>query len=188
MPLGVYRLSQNSLIDCEIAAYESAFEMLEELIAKILSQSFVQTSEGSGLSKHERLVGLQERPNMSLESRRELIIYRLSTSPFDFTHSGMVNSVRAAGLDAEIIENYAEESLTLISKRLIDEFLELDGVRANVDTMLPAHLIALYDIGIMTWYMFDLWDGRWTEWDSKDFTWAQFDLNGHYIFGGINNA
>lgn len=73
-------------------------------------------------------------------------------------------------MDAEIVENYGEESLTVISKRLIDEFTDLDAVKASLDTMLPAHLKAEYDIGVMTWDMFDALDPDWDLWDSEDFT------------------
>lgn len=183
-PLRLYKLEGNSLVDCEIMAYEAAFSILEELMEEIRRQSFVQTAHDQGLVMHEKLVGLQERGGVSLQSRRELVLYRLSTSPFDFTPTGMVSSVRAAGMDAEIIENYAEESLTIISKRLIDEFLDLDAVKASLDTMLPAHLKAEYDIGVMTWDMFDEWDGSWDAWDDKNFNWSTFDMDGHNIFPG----
>ena len=181
-PLGLYRLEQDSLIWCELQAYEAAFEVLEELLSEIRGQSFVQTATGQGLVRHEKLVGLQERGGVSLENRRELVLYRLSTSPFDFTPDGMVSSVRAAGMDAVIIQNYDHESLTIISKRLIDDFLDLDAVKASLSTMLPAHLGAEYDIGVMTWDMFHEWDGTWDEWDEMDFTWSHFDLDGHNLF------
>jgi len=183
-PLGLYKLRQNSLIDAELAAYAAALSILEESLEEIRSQTFVQTAHGEGLLRHEKLVGLQERAGVSLAARRQLVIYRLSTSPFDFHLQGMINSVRAAGMDAEIVENYGEESLTVISKRLIDEFTDLDAVKASLDTMLPAHLKAEYDIGVMTWDMFDALDPDWDLWDSEDFTWSYFDMDGHNLFAG----
>lgn len=183
-PLGLYKLRQNSLIDAELAAYAAALSILEESLEEIRSQAFVQTAHGEGLLRHEKLVGLQERAGVSLAARRQLVIYRLSTSPFDFHLQGMINSVRAAGMDAEIVENYGEESLTVISKRLIDEFTDLDAVKASPDTMLPAHLKAEYDIGVMTWDMFDALDPDWDLWDSENFTWSYFDMDGHNLFAG----
>jgi len=50
--------------------------------------------------------------------------------------------------------------------------------------MLPAHLKAEYDIGVMTWDMFDALDPDWDLWDSEDFTWSYFDMDGHNLFAG----
>jgi len=148
----------------------AAFSLVEQRLEELRAQAFVQTAYGEGLLRHEKLVGLQERGSVDLDTRRALVVYRLSTSPYDFTLEGMVRSVRAAGMEAEITENFPDESLSIISKRLIDDFTDLDAVKASLDTMLPAHLKAEYDIGVMTWDMFDALDPDWDLWDSEDFT------------------
>lgn len=181
-PLKLYALRQNSLIDCELAAYEEGFSMFNEALDEILHQAFVQTATGNGLSLHEKLVGLHERPSVSLETRRTLVLYRRSIAPFDFNLSGMISSILAVGMEAEIIENYDNESLKIISKKLIDDFFDLDSVKASLFTMLPAHLEAEFDIGFMTWDMFDSCGIIWDEWDEKDFTWEEFDVHADNLF------
>lgn len=181
-PLKLYRLRQNSLIDCELQAYEAAFKMLDDALSEILSQAFVQTATGDGLALHEKLVGLYERPSVSLETRRALVLYRRSIAPFDFNLSGMVSSILAVGMEAEIIEDYANESLKVISKNLIDDFFDLDSVKASLFTMLPAHLEADFDIGFMTWDMFESYSVDWDDWDSMGFTWEEFDINADKLF------
>lgn len=181
-PLKLYALRQNSLIDCELAAYQTAFDILNKALGSILADAFVQTAEGEGLALHEKLVGLHERPGVGLETRRALVIYRKSIAPFDFNLSGMVNSVRAVGMEAEIIEDYAGERLKIISKNIIDDFADLDSVKASLFTMLPAHLEAEFDIGFMTWDMFDGYGVSWDEWDVMDFTWEQFDIDADKLF------
>lgn len=183
-PLGLYRLRQNTLIDAELAAYNAGLSLFEAALENLRLQAFVQTATGESLAFYEKLVGLQERPGVELSTRRQLILYRLSTSPYDFTLKGMARSLQAAGLEATIIENFPDESLTIISRQLIDQFTDVDAVKASADTMLPAHLKAEYDIGTMTWDMFDTADPAWDEWDSLDFTWNEFDLDGHNIFTG----
>lgn len=183
-PLRLYRLRQGSLVDAELAAYAAGLELIEGRLEELRAQAFVQTAEGSGLARHESLVGLGVRTGMSDADRRSLILYRLSTSPFDFDRRGMENSVRAAGLEADIIENFPEESLTVVTRWLIDAFADLDAVKARVNTMLPAHLGVEYDIGELTWDLFDLADPAWDGWDGMDFTWNEFDLDGHKLFYG----
>ena len=181
-PLRVYALRQNNLIDCELLAYETAFSVLEDLLLQISTQAFVNTATGDWLSMHEKLVGLQERPGLDLETRRALVIYRRSIAPFDFNLSGMKNSILAAGMEAEIIENYQSEMLTILSKRLIDDFFDLDSVKESLYTMLPAHLEAEFDIGFMTWEMFEGYNISWDNWDTYDFTWEQFDIDADKLF------
>lgn len=176
-PLKIYALRQNSLIDCELAAYETGFSMLFDALDEILAQSFVQTATGDGLILHEKLVGLHERANVSLETRRSLVLYRRSIAPFDFNLSGMISSILAVGMEAGIIENYRDESLKIVTKALIDDFFDLDSVKASLFTMLPAHLEAEFDIGFMTWDMFDSYGVSWDEWDDVDFTWEEFDIH-----------
>lgn len=181
-PLRIYALNQNSLIDCELSAYEVAFSLLEKAFAEILADTFVQTAEGAGLALHEKLVGLHERPSVSLEARRSLVLYRRSIAPFDFNLSGMINSILAAGLEAEIVENYESECIKITSRNLIDDFYDLDELKASVFTMLPAHLEAEFDIGFMTWDMFECYGITWDIWDSMDFTWEEFDIDADKLF------
>lgn len=181
-PLKLYALRQNSLIDCELAAYEAAFSMLENAIEDIRAQAFVQTATGAGLRLHEKLVGLQDRPNVSLDMRRALVIYRRSVAPFDFNLTGMISSILAAGMQAQIIEDYAGESLKIISRGLIDDFFDLDSVKASLLTMLPAHLESEFDIGFVTWDMFEDMEITWDMWDNADFTWEEFDIDAERLF------
>lgn len=181
-PLKLYALNQNSLIDCELAAYDVAFSMLEQSIREILADAFVQTASDAGLAMHEKLVGLHERSGVSLDARRALVLYRKSVAPFDFNLNGMLGSLLAAGLEAEIIENYDNESLKIISRNIIDDFYDLDALKASVFTMLPAHLEAEFDVGFMTWDMFESYSVIWDDWDSIDFTWEQFDIDSDKLF------
>ena len=181
-PLRLYALRRNSLVDRELAAYEAAFDALRSFLVDTVSAAFVQTAAGDALAMHEKLVGLQPRPGLSDEVRRSLVIYRRGIAPFDFSLAGMVNSIRAAGMEAEIICDPAGEKLTIRSLNLIDDFLDLDSVKQSLYTMLPAHLEAAFDIGFMSWDMFEQADVTWDAWDAKDFTWEQFDLAADKIF------
>lgn len=181
-PLRIYALGQNSLIDCELAAYETAFSMLRQALDGIPSDAFVQTATTRGLALHEKLVGLHDRPGVSLDARRALVLYRMSVAPFDFNLSGMISSILAAGLEAEIIEDYKNERLKIISRNLIDDFYDLDALKTAVFTMLPAHLEAEFDIGFMTWDMFEDYNITWDDWNSMDFTWEQFDIDADKLF------
>lgn len=179
--LGIYALDGSSLVDCELLAYDAAFAVLEELLEEIRLQAMIQTSTGEGLRAHERLVGLGQREGLSDDIRRDLILYRLSVAPFDFTAEGMVRSMRAAGLDGQLTEHSPEERITVRSNAFIDRFEDLDSLKARLSEMLPAHLDWEFDTGYLTWDMFDSREVVWDRWDGLDFTWDMFDVDGHNI-------
>lgn len=182
-PLGLYRLENGSLVDRELAAYEAAFAVAEELLAEIRRQAFVQTAEGEALSRHEKLVGLAPRPELDDETRRTLVLYRLGVAPLDFTLEGMRGSIRAAGMEAELDEDFSGEALTVRCAEMIDPSLDLDRLKAGVQTVLPAHLLTEFDIGNLTWDMLEATGVEWDGWDREDMTWNEFDINGHKLFG-----
>lgn len=181
-PLRLYALREDSLIDRELAAYDAAFAVAEELLAEIERQAFVQTADGSALTLHEKTVGLAPREALEIETRRELVLYRLGAAPFDFDREGMVNSIRATGMEAELIEDPLGESITVRCLRIIDPSLDLDSLSARVRAVLPAHLDASFDIGDLTWDLFEAREITWDAWNAENMTWSDFDLNGHNLF------
>ena len=177
----MYRLHRNSRIDSELLAYDTAFYVLEDLLRGIEKQAFVQTADGQSLIAHEKLVGLGERRGVSLENRRQLVLYRRGLAPYDFSAEGIVRSLKAAGLDAELIEQGPQEKIILRSHLLIDAFEDLDSLKARISAMLPAHLDWEFDTGLLSWALFDQYDTSWVAWDTVDFTWEMFDIDGHNI-------
>ncbi|MCL2056661.1 MAG: hypothetical protein FWH02_05515 [Oscillospiraceae bacterium] len=179
---GLYRLNQNSLIDHELAAYNAAFSVIEKLLEDIRGRAFVQTSLGAGLAEHERMVGLGGRDALPPVPRRDMVLYRLAVAPRDFTRGGMVRSMKAAGIDADIIESPQTESISVRSNVFLDTFDGMDALRARLSEMLPAHLDWEFDTGSLTWDMLDGADITWDNWDGLDFIWDEFDIEGHTIF------
>lgn len=181
--LRIYRLQEGSLIDCELAAYDAAFAVLENKLEQALAQAAVQTATGDALARYEQLVGLTPRYSLDNETRRSLVLYRLGSAPFDFNREGMLNSIRAVGMEAELIEDFTGESLTVRYGKVVDQTLDLDNIKANIRTVLPAHLEAKFDLGHLTWDMFDAAGHTWDELDAIGFTWTEFDLNGQELLG-----
>jgi hypothetical protein len=181
-PLKLYSLGAGSLVAAELAAYETALGDLESRLKNALAQAFVQTATDEGLTRHELAAGMKPRPELDPARRRALVLYRKSVAPFDYNLSGMLNSIRAAGMHADIIQNYAEESLAIVSHGLIDTFLTIEDAKASLAKMLPAHLETVLDMGGITWEMLEQRVSDWGFWDSRDFTWEQFDIDMGNIF------
>lgn len=181
-PLRLYDLDGESLVARELAVYAAALDGAAQTLEETARALFVQTAEGAELARHESLVGLLPRTDMDDDSRRALVLYRLGSAPFDFDRAGMLSSIRAAGMEAEIREDYAGEAITVRCLRIVDQSLELDALKASVRSVLPAHLEAEFDIGELTWDLLEAAAPDWDAWDATDMNWADFDLNGHNIF------
>lgn len=180
-PMRLYDLSEGSLISCELEAYQAGFDLVEEKLGALWRDAFVQTCGEAALARWEQLLRLPRRSGASLESRREIILYKLAVAPGDYTLEGMGRSVRAAGLEAEILEDPPLGALTLTGASSMGGFDSLDQLKRHVYAMLPAHLEAQFDVGSLTWLLFDLKDLTCQHLDSLDFTWQWFDLNGDQL-------
>lgn len=176
-PLKLYALGTGSLVDAELAAYETALAAFKAKLEDVLVQAFAQTATGEGLAKHEGAAGLRQRTDLDDKARRALVLYRKSVAPFDYTLAGMLNSIRAAGLYADIEQNSGEEKLKIVCRGLIDNFADIENLKTCLAEMLPAHLEAELDIGGITWELIEGLVSTWRIWDSKDFTWGQFDID-----------
>ncbi len=180
-PMKLYDLSEGSLIWCELAAYEAGFSVIREKLEKLWADSFIQTCTQERLAQWERLLRLPSRSSASLENRREIVGYKLAVAPGDYYLEGMTRSIRAAGLDAQIVEDPPMGPLTLTGASSAGGFDSLDQMKRHVYAMLPAHLEVILDIGSLTWLLFDLKNLSFSHLDSLDFTWEWFDLHGEEL-------
>ena len=178
--LGIYRL-QGSLIEAELESYLCALALVQEELSTLWRDMYIQTASEETVARYERLLSLPFNHKLTRERRRELIIYRLSVAQSDFTHEGMLASLRAAGLHSQLIEHPAEERLEVVFLELLGEFTTLDKLKAMIGKMLPAHLEYELVIGEMTWVDFEEKGWDCDRFDERDFTWEEFDLAGDML-------
>lgn len=177
-PLGLYRLDGTTLVDAELSAYGAGFAFVEQALEELSRECFIQTAEGYGLSLREEAMQLLLRPDGGEEKRRTLLLYRLAVAPTDYNVRGMVSSLRAAGLNALIVEDFVSKRLRIVENGFIGSYQEIDSIKDDVRRMLPAHLEADFDMGSMTWNQFDAADPTFDVFDGHDITWAQWDIDG----------
>lgn len=185
-PLRLYSLVGGTLVDAELAAYDAGFALAEGGLDELEAESFVQTAAGYGLALREEMMQLWLRPQSGPEKRRELLLHRLSVTPNAYSVAGLTGSVRAAGLNAQVLEDIANGRIRIIEDGYIGDFETVDALKEDVRRMLPAHLEADFEIGNFTWDQFAAADVTCAECDAKDVTWSKLDLDGEAIFGGGN--
>jgi uncharacterized phage protein gp47/JayE len=95
--------------------------------------------------------------------------------------STSVNAETIAELQAQmnaLKEINVDVLVSAATRRVIDFRVELTAKKGYM----PAHLEAVLDIGSVTWDMLEVLVKSWADWDAKDFTWEQFDLDTGNIF------
>jgi len=185
--LRLYDLSDESLISAELLAYDAAFIILEEMLAEIGRDAFVQTAGADALRRFVSLVGLPPRSDVSASSRRELVIYRMSVARYDFTAIRMLSSARAAGIEAEIIEDPPGERLRVSTIALIDPSLTNVLAGERLESLLPAHLEWELVFGFTTWNHFEALDFTWTESDALNLPWEKIDIKIQQLLLGMED-
>lgn len=186
-PMRLYRLQQGSLIHSELSAYGAAIDLLWQRAEKLEKALFIDSCPPERLSQWEMLLGLPV--NRAAETaRREMIRSKLSITEQDCNLQGMVRSILSAGLQGHIGERPPMGALHIYDAQIIGGYSSLDEVKAQVNAMLPAHLLTEYALGVLTWEMFDAKGLTFDRWDAADFTWEWFDLNGEKLKGEEENA
>lgn len=173
--LKLYRLGCKSLIDAEIESYLAGFEMVEQSLRDLWHSAFIMTSDSQQLSRFERLLGLCVNTDLPLENRRLMALWRMSVGPNDFHEEGILQAIRSAGLDAELVCSPPHQ-VTIKGLRFLGDFSSLDEIARAIDAFLPAHLDVVLDVGLMTWQDFDGLDKTWQQLDEMDLTFQSFDL------------
>ena len=166
-PLRLYDLSEGSHIFRELQAYAAGLELFRQRLERCRDDLFLATCSLERLARWEELL--------------DLPVARSGEG--DFTPEGIRRSLLAAGLEAALQEEFSRRLIRVTDARIIGGYQTLDEVKQQVRRMLPAHLEVEFDIGILTWEMFEGFGLDFAAWDRRDFTWEWFDLNGDKLGG-----
>lgn len=181
-PLRLYDLSEGSHIFRELQAYAAGLELFRQRLERCRDDLFLATCSLERLARWEELLDLPV-ARSGEASRREMAAVKLSLGEGDFTPEGIRRSLLAAGLEAALQEEFSRRLIRVTDARIIGGYQTLDEVKQQVRRMLPAHLEVEFDIGILTWEMFEGFGLDFAAWDRRDFTWEWFDLNGDKLGG-----
>ena len=181
-PLRVYDRSEGSHIFRELQAYAAGLELFRQRLKRCRDDLFLATCSLERLARWEELLDLPV-ARSGEASRRKMAAVKLSLGEGDFTPEGIRRSLLASGLEAALQEEFSRRLIRVTDARIIGGYQTLDEVKQQVRRMLPAHLEVEFDIGILTWEMFEGFGLDFAAWDRRDFTWEWFDLNGDKLGG-----
>lgn len=131
---GVYKLTGESLVDWELAAYGAGFQVLAEQAAALEQEMLVATAPAERLSQWEKLC-LPQALSASLEDRRAVVGQCLARRSGPITLGDLPGLLLAAGIKGTAAEG--PEGLTVT----VEEYLLPEALaKARLGRLLPANL------------------------------------------------
>lgn len=173
-PLGVYNLSEGSIVYAELAAFSAGLDILRENLDILLRESFIATAEDFGIEIPERLVG-NVRDDLLLSKRRKMLSERLSLNVTDFTPVGFEKMMRLLGISGKI-EEYPQTQRIVVNLSN-EEYTEAqrEWIVSQVKALLPAHLVSDVAFSGFNWKESDALANTFAEIDSKAYIWNDID-------------
>ncbi len=177
---GLYSLESGGLVEAELLSYASVLEEIEQLLQTTAQEAFPITAQNYGLVAYETLLG-QDRKELPVQDRRDMIVYALSTQPKDFDRQGISRALRSLGIETEITENPSQEQITVKITEFSGNIHDYDKLREDARAILPTHLEIIFEMSSFIWDEFDAKDLTWDEFEANSFTWDEFEINGSQL-------
>lgn len=173
-PLGLYNLSDNSLINAELSAYSAVLDEIETQLEEIEKERFVATAEGYGLSMRERTFGT-EKNDKTAQSRRNILLHRFSINPDDFNRSSIEKAMKNAGITGYLLESPGKNTVYINCLELDDPFADKNEIKSMIEEFIPAHLECKFDFRNLQWNVIDSKNNTFNTLDGKNLTWDEID-------------
>ena len=174
-PIGVYSLTPESAVYCELQSCYAGLKLVEDELAAMGQEGYIQTAQGIGLRTWEEAIRSTAMESDNLHNRRDVVLYTLSRMPQDYHLSGMLRGLRSLGLNCELTEDIENHTVRVDVLSYGGTLKNYEDVYKRVCDILPAHIGVTLNMGIMTWALFDAQDYSFDERDSADLTWDTFE-------------
>ena len=134
------------------------------------------TCSESQLEAMESLLRLPPRPRSALEERRQTVLALLGLgSPEDCTPGGAQRALRAAGIEAQVQEDFQNQRLLVQVESFGAEYDSIYQCMERGREFLPAHMEVIFEYGGPDWSQWEEDTGTWEAFDAADLTWQQRD-------------
>lgn len=135
---GLYCVSENSNISCELKAYAAGLDILWAELEKIERECYVVTAEDYGLSKREEFLGY-DRQQLGLEERRNLLCTAEQVNG-ECTVEAFNRMIESFGVsDFNITQRYAQNSVVVFVYESLTE-AQKARLETGINENFPAHL------------------------------------------------
>ena len=172
----LYNLEEGSLIRAELDSYLDVLEPLQQKILAVQQDALVQTCSEERLMAFERMLAIPVNQNIPLQERRQIAVSKMSIGPSDFHRTGIEKALNAIGVSATVEEEPGGGTITVTATGLADSQMTLDQAKQAFEALMPAHLLAEFVTGGISFAEFDSLDKTFTQLDEMDKSWSQLEM------------
>lgn len=169
LPLGLYSLTGETLVDHELAAYFTGLDRLRRRLSELERECFIQTAENFGLTMRETLYTVSK-TDLPVAERRQRLLYRFSPESEKSTRGGVEKAMASLGLTA-VIGEYLATQMILLANILPLPPNELKPLYLAAKAVLPANLRISFNIMTPNWNTLDALNYSFQHWDFLDLPW-----------------
>lgn len=173
-PLNLYKLDEENLINAELSAYAAGLDIINDRLEELERECFVSTATSFGLSTKEKIFN-SAHDSADIQKRRDWILFRGALRNSDFTNSGIKNTMSGCGMNVKLYENVSDGTFGISCLEITDDSATNETLQKRAEEFLPAHLLATFDFGSITWDIVAQNDMSFDEMDAKDLTWDEID-------------
>lgn len=174
--LRLYNLEEGSLIRAELDSYLDVLEPLQQKILAVQQDALVQTCSEERLMAFERMLAIPVNQNIPLQERRQIAVSKMSIGPSDLHRTGIEKALNAIGVSATVEEEPGGGTITVTATGLADSQMTLDQAKQAFEALMPAHLLAEFVTGGISFAEFDSLDKTFTQLDEMDKSWSQLEM------------
>lgn len=174
--LRLYNLEEGSLIRAELDSYLDVLEPLQQKILAVQQDALVQTCSEERLMAFERMLAIPVNQNIPLQERRQIAVSKMSIGPSDFHRTGIEKALNAIGVSATVEEEPGGGTITVTATGLADSQMTLDQAKQAFEALMPAHLLAEFVTGGISFAEFDSLDKTFTQLDEMNKSWSQLEM------------
>ena len=174
--LRLYNLEEGSLIRAELDSYLDVLEPLQQKILAVQQDALVQTCSEDRLMAFERMLAIPVNQNIPLQERRQMAVSKMRIGPSDFHRTGIEKALNAIGVSATVEEEPGGGTITVTATGLADSQMTLDQAKQAFEALMPAHLLAEFVTGGISFAEFDSLDKTFTQLDEMDKSWSQLEM------------
>ncbi len=174
--LDFYNLDSATLVRYELRTYQYGFQVLLRMVESLQEGWWPLTCSESQLEAMESLLRLPPRPRSALEERRQTVLALLGLgSPEDCTPGGAQRALRAAGIEAQVQEDFQNQRLLVQVESFGAGYDSIYQCMERGREFLPAHMEVIFEYGGPDWSQWEEDTGTWEAFDAADLTWQQRD-------------
>lgn len=178
--LHLYRFPKEgrSLVACELESYLKVLEPMMEQIQALKKEVLAARCSEEQLTKFERMLAIPVHKEMELDKRRAIVQSKMSIGPSDFNRDGLERSLAAVGIKASVEDAPGSGTIVVTATEIANSSMTLDQAKEAFNALIPAHLMAEFVTGGISFEEFDSLDYSFVQLDAMDKTFSQLEMMG----------